>query len=174
MLIKKLRMRYTVFLLSLVFFLTSVATGQTIQGDYAIKNVQTGLLLRIKDANSKDGTPIVAYYPENWKCMTWNFKHVDGTTYKLQNLFSGKTLQPNGTIISGVVLEEQPLSQQNDKQLYQFEPVGKNIYMIRLKGTELYISSSSEKAIVDSKIILAEKSKSKLEQWTLYPQSPTM
>src|ERR1700761_7736633 len=46
----------------------------SIRGDFAMKNVHTGKYVRIKDANGANGTPIVAYSPENWKCMTWEFQ----------------------------------------------------------------------------------------------------
>src|SRR5579864_6430586 len=86
--------------------LTSIRAQDVIKGTYAIRNMQTGMVLRIKDANSKDGTPIVAYEPVNWKCVTWNFKHVGGQTYQLQNIFSGKTLQPlNANVAEGNALE---------------------------------------------------------------------
>jgi hypothetical protein len=81
----------------LYFILQSLSVSlfaQVIHGTYAIKNEQTGMLLRIKDANGKNGTPLVAYNPVNWKCMTWDFKHVEGQTYQLKNLFTSKTFQP--------------------------------------------------------------------------------
>jgi hypothetical protein len=62
-------------------FFYSTSFSQVIKGTYAIKNVETGMLLRIKDANKKDGTPLVAYSPVNWKCMTWDFIHVEGQSY---------------------------------------------------------------------------------------------
>ena len=151
-----------------------MASAQTIEGAYAIKNVQTGMLLRIKDANGANGTPLVAYYPENWKCMTWDFKHIDGDTYELKNLLSGKTFKPNGDIAPGVALQEQPLNAEAGTQQYTFEPVSKNTYRIKLKGTGLYVASSTEKDSVNSQIILSAKSDSKTQEWTIYQQSPTM
>jgi hypothetical protein len=161
-------------LLCFYLLITVVASAQTIEGAYAIKNAQTGMLLRIKDANGANGTPLVAYYPENWKCMTWDFEHIDGDTYELKNLLSGKTFKPNGEITPGVALQEQPLSAQTNEQQYTFELVSKNIYRIKLKGTELYVTSSTEKESIDSQIILSAKSNSKTQQWTIYQQSPTM
>ena len=145
-----------------------------IQGTYAIKNVQTGLVLRIKDANTKDGTPIVAYSPVNWKCVTWDFKHVDGQTYQLKNLFSGKTLQPvNTTVNNGDALYEQPFNDGTNQQ-YEFIPVANNVYLIKLKGTDLYITPSDKEGTVNAQIILAKKDAGKLQQWTIYEQHPTM
>jgi len=77
-----------------IFFCSGrVAFAQVIKGTYAIKNVQTGMLLRIKDASKANGTPLVSYNPVNWKCMTWDFQHKEDNTYQLRNLFSGKTFQ---------------------------------------------------------------------------------
>jgi hypothetical protein len=158
-----------------LFLAGIVATkAQTIQGTYAIKNVQTGMLLRIKDANTKDGTPLVAYDPEDWKCMTWDFKHIGANTYQLKNLLSGKTFEPAGAISTGTPLHEEPINNTGASQQYDFEPAGKDTYIIKLKGTDLYITPSDEKGTTNSSIILAPKSGTKLQQWVIYQQSPTI
>jgi hypothetical protein len=161
-----------VFISMLLF--TSMHAQKVIKGTYAIKNIQTGMVLRIKDANSKNGTPIVAYDPVNWKCVTWDFKHVEGQTYQLQNLFSGKTLQPvNANAVQDNALEEQPLTN-NDVQQYEFIPVQKDVYLIKLKGMDLYITPSDKDGKINSQIVLAKKDGTKLQQWTIYEQHPTM
>ena len=157
-----------------IFVLSSAYAQDVIKGTYAIKNVQTGMVLRIKDANSKNGTPIVAYDPVNWKCVTWDFKHIGGQTYQLQNLFSGKTLQPvNANAVQDNALEEQPLTN-NDVQQYEFIPVDKDVYLIKLKGIDLYVTPSDKEGKVNSQIILAKKNGTKLQQWTINEQHPTM
>lgn len=65
-------MKYVILIVLLTIFSNSFS--QDIKGNYAIKNVKTGMLLRVKDAASKNGTPLVAYNPQNWKCMTWDLK----------------------------------------------------------------------------------------------------
>lgn len=152
-----------------LFVLT--ANAQTIKGTYAIKNVQSGLLLRVKDANGKDGTPIVLYDAQNWKCMTWDFKKIDGNTYQLQNLFTNKTMQAMGTD-TGAGFNEQPLEPQKASQLYDFEPVGKDTYLIKLKGTERYLTGTGSD--INTLVKLAPKTGDKSQQWTIYQQSPTM
>lgn len=157
-----------------VFIIASLHAQDVIKGTYAIKNVQTEMVLRIKDANSKDGTPIVAYNPVDWKCVTWDFQHVDGQTYQLKNLFSGKTLQPvNATAADGTAMEEQPMNR-SDVQQYEFIPVEKNIYLIKIKGKDLYVTPSDKDGEVNSQIILAKKDGSKLQQWTINEQHTTM
>ncbi|NVM63956.1 hypothetical protein FHW88_002245 [Mucilaginibacter sp. SG538B] len=159
----------------LCFLLPGLAvSAQQIKGSYAIKNEQTGMLLRVKDAHSENGTPLVAYYPENWKCMTWNFKHVAGNTYQLQNLLTNKTFQPKGDADVNVALEEQSLNANSAIQQYEFEAIDNDTFMIKLKGTDLYITPSDKKGVVNSQIVLAKKTNTKDQYWNIYEQSPTM
>lgn len=160
---------------SLLLLMHCYVSGQTIKGKYAIKNVETGMLLRVKDASNKNGTPLVAYPPQNWKCMTWNFISVEGNTYQLKNLFTGKTFQPKaGGDTTAAALEEQVLSTASSNQQFDFEPAGKNIYWIKLKGTELYLTSGDKKGTVNLPVILSRKSGNKEQEWTIYAQAPTM
>ncbi len=130
------------------------------------------MLLRIKDANKSDGTPLVGYAPQDWKCMTWDFNHVDGSIYFLKNLFTGKTIQSlNKNPSPGDVLKQQPINNTVSQQ-YEFVPVEKNVYLIKLKGTDLYITPSEEEGKVNAPIIFSKKTGSKLQQWTIYEQHP--
>ena len=59
-----------------------------------IRNVQYGLLLRPRDANNADGTPLVLYSAQPWKCMTWTVKPSEnsgGLVASLKNRFTSKT-----------------------------------------------------------------------------------
>jgi hypothetical protein len=165
-------------LLSFVFliyfaFLTNSYT-QEIKGTYAIKNVQTGMLLRIKDADSKSGTPLVSYSAQNWKCMTWDFQATGENTYQLKNLFTKKTFQPLGELKDAVLLEEQPIVSGAANQQYEFIRIKKDIYLIRLKGTELYLSPVDAQGSTNSAIVLSKKKDGALQQWNIYHQNPTM
>jgi hypothetical protein len=160
-------------LLAIAVLAPAACFAQPIQGTYAIKNSQTGLLLRVQDAKKANGTPIVAYSPVNWKCVTWDFKHVEGNTYQLRNLFTNKTLQPQDQALpDGVALEQQPLVALQTNQEYEFIPVEKTRYRIRLKGTELYITPADRNGSVNSKITLAKKTESAAQLWTIYEQDP--
>ncbi|QEC79843.1 RICIN domain-containing protein [Mucilaginibacter ginsenosidivorax] len=167
-------MKKTLLILSLQLSLSFFASAQDIKGNYAIKNVQTGMLLRVKDAGSKNGTPLVAYYPENWKCMTWNFKNTSGNSYQLQNLLTNKTFQPVTKADINVAFEEQPLVDASPNQEYEFIGVKKDTYLIKLKGTDLYLTPADIKGKVNSAIILAAKRTTPEQLWTIYEQSPTM
>ncbi len=162
-------------IISAVFILSFTVTAQNIKGTYAIKNVSTGMLLRVMDANKKNETPIVAYSPTNWKCMTWDFNQVEGNTYLLRNLFTNKTFQPQkGEVTEGTALEQQPISNSENTQQWEFISAANNTYMIKLKGSDLYITPSDKNGTVNSKIILAKKKDDKTQYWTIYEQHPTM
>lgn len=166
-------MKKSLLMSILIVLMASFAQAQIIKGNYAIKNVQTGMLLRVKDASGKNGTPLVAYDPQNWKCMTWDFKNIDGNTYQLRNLFTSKTFQPKKDTEKLVNLEEQPLVTGDANQQYEFIAVG-NAYLIKLKGTELFLTPEDKKGSTNSNIILAKKTNTKDQYWTIYEQSPTM
>lgn len=166
------RMKTYLYIIVLCLF-SLKGIAQTIQGTYAIKNTQTGLVLRVQDARKANGTPIVSYSPVNWKCVTWDFVHIDGNAYQLRNLFTNKTLQPlGGTLTEGTSLEQQPMVAAQKSQIYEFIPVTKDTYRIRLQGTELYITPSEDAASINSKVILAPKTGSKNQLWTIYEQHP--
>ncbi len=147
--------------------------SQVIQGTYAIKNIETGIYLRIKDANTDNGTPLVAYTPVNWKCVTWEFEHVEGNAYQLKNLFTNKTFQPN-SIAVGSILQQQPLSKDSVTQVYEFIPIENNVYMIKLKGSHLYLTPSDKEGNINNNIILSPYSNSTIQWWTLKEQQPTI
>ncbi len=67
---------------------------------YQIRNIKYDELLRPKDANNAEGTPIVLYPAQPWKCMTWKLKPATNstadatapsTTFWVKNLFTSKT-----------------------------------------------------------------------------------
>lgn len=163
------------FLTILLLVIASSGFCQTIKGTYAIKNVQNGMLLRMQDANKKDGTALVAYSPVNWKCVTWDFNKIEGNTYQLRNLFTNKTFQPENTKpVNGTPLHQQPITLNRNNQLYEFILIDKDVYMIKLKNTDLYLSPADPKGTENSAIILSEKRGGKQQLWTIYEQHPTM
>ncbi len=168
-------MKHVITVAVLLLLTRLVVAAQAISGDYALKNVHTGKYVRIKDANSADGTPIVAYSPVEWKCVTWHFEPADAAgAYTLKNLFSGKTLVPvKGQAQPGTALEELPLTGQTIQQ-YELIAAGSGQYWIRLKGTQLYLSPADPKGATNSAIILQPKQTGDLQLWTLVEQHPTM
>src|ERR1700744_750205 len=166
-------MKLMIALIALLAGVFGRAQGQ-VQGDFALKNVHTGKYVRIKDANSADGTPIVAYSPVNWKCVTWEFKPAADGFYTLVNLFSGKTMQPlNGEAKAGVTMEEQPIGKYRN-QLYELIVAGDKQYYVRLKDADLYLTPADANGETNSSIVLQPKKDGDLQCWTLVAQHPTM
>jgi hypothetical protein len=58
---------------------------------YQIMNKKHGDLLRPKDANGSDGTPIVLYSAQLWKCLTWKLTATGESEFIVQNHFTSKS-----------------------------------------------------------------------------------
>jgi len=64
---------------------------------YQIRNVKFGDLLRPRDANSANGTPLVLYPAQPWKCMTWKLLPAGDSVFQLRNHFTSKTFAAGAT-----------------------------------------------------------------------------
>jgi hypothetical protein len=146
-----------------------IDTMQVISGAFAIHNVETRKNLRPYNAGVSDGNRIILYPHNEWKCLTWRFNHIEGTTYQLQNLYTEKTFEPKSGTEAGVTLWQQPLKK-DKSQYWEFIGQPDETYLIRLKDTELYITLSSDKT--DSDIILMPYQNSSRQQWKLIEQYP--
>jgi hypothetical protein len=135
---------------------------------YAIQNIVTDKCLRPYEAGKADGNAIILYDHQNWKCMTWEFIKVEGETYRLKNLFTAKTFGPVPGPEKGAALKQQPLADGSPE--WEFIKEG-DTYLIKYKGTDLYITISSEDT--NSAIVLMPKQDSAKQQWRLVAQEPT-
>jgi len=152
-------------------FTCAAVSAQIRENSYAIVNVVTGKVLRIKDANSSDGTPIVSYSSVNWKCVTWEFQPTKDGAYRLKNLFSEKTLGPSP---DGKTLEEQTVANGSEDQLYEFIPAGNDTYFIKQRKKGLFVTPGDENGTVDEPVVLQAKKNTDIQKWRLREQHPTM
>ncbi len=136
---------------------------------FAIQNVQTGKDIRVQNANYHNNARTILYGHHNWECITWEMIKLEENTYLLKNLYTEKTFEPISTPKSGVGLWQKPMGGR-DYQYWEFIPQANDTYLIRLKGTELYITISSEDE--DTPLILVPKQNSKSQLWKLIRQSP--
>ena len=67
---------------------------QYIKGSFAIQNVQTGKNIRPYNSGTSNGNRIILYDHNEWKCLTYEFIHVEGDFYQLKNLYTQKTFEP--------------------------------------------------------------------------------
>ena len=82
---------------------------------YQIRNSKYGELLRPENANGANGTPIVLYPAQPWKCMTWKLHPAGDSVFQLQNHFTSKTFAAK-TNASQVTLAQIPFSRAADKR----------------------------------------------------------
>lgn len=148
---------------------------QTIKGSFAINNILSGKNLRPDPSSNSvevfvsDGNGIVLYPYEAWKCMTWTFTHVEGNTYKLQNLYTEKTFQPSGELQAGVTISQQTL-REDSLQYWDFIEQSDGVYLIRPKDSELYLTITSSET--NSPVVLMPKQNSSEQEWKLIAHNP--
>ncbi|WP_433775359.1 RICIN domain-containing protein [Bacillus wiedmannii] len=159
-------------------FLSSIASvftnaksqnNQETNNTYAIQNVKTGKNLRAYKAGVEDGNTIILYKHAKWKCMTWQFIQVDSESYQLKNMYTSKTFQPSSMPEPGVTLWQQALKEDN-LQYWEFIKQPDETYLVRLKGTSMYVTISSDKS--NSSIILMPLQNSNSQQWKFIKQNP--
>src|SRR5262249_15106728 len=67
-------------------------------------------------ANGANGTPIVLYPAQPWKCMTWKFYPVGESRYQLQNHFTSKTFSSTVGEPAGGAVKQVPFSKKADER----------------------------------------------------------
>jgi hypothetical protein len=142
------------------------------ENTYAIQNVGTGKNVRVRDAGIEDGTSIILYRAANWECMTWRLIQLEDASFLLQNLYTQKTFQPQSSPESGVRLWQQSLGGSRFQRWELVEQPGGDAYLIRLQGTELYATATSEEN--DSPIVLLRRQDSPRQLWRLVRQTPVV
>ena len=125
---------------------------------FQIRNHKYGDLLRPEDANSADGTPIVLYPAEHWKCMTWRFHPAGESSLQIQNHFTSKTF-----VAEAGNQPQLPVSQ---------VPFGKNLQdrpawqLTRLSdGSYKLTDSKSGKALTAAKRDIGSRVSIVIEKW---------
>lgn len=144
-----------------------------IKNAYAIQNIETGKDLRVHNANIDNGTEIILYNHKKWECITWEFIELEENTFLLKNLYTQKTFQPSSNSPSkGDKLIQKELGG-STLQYWEFLKENNGNYLIRLKGTELYLTSSSTET--NAPVVLMEKlpkQNPNKQLWKLIKQNP--
>ena len=107
--------------------------GQPLEATtYQIRNKKYQELLRPKDANNADGTRIVLYSPEPWKCMTWKVQPTTNEDCLLRNFFTHKTFSPEKADKVGAdpVVQIPFAHQTKDVPVWQFTKLADGTYKI--------------------------------------------
>ncbi|MDR2038874.1 MAG: RICIN domain-containing protein [Bacteroidales bacterium] len=136
---------------------------------YAIQNIGNGKDIRVRDAGNSDGTKMILYSHHNWECITWQLIELGDNIYLLKNLYTQKSFQPSSVPAAGVTLWQQTLGGSR-LQYWEFVKQPGDSYLIRLKDTELYLTSTSDEN--DSDIVLMPEQDSDKQRWRLIRQNP--
>ncbi|MFD1670911.1 RICIN domain-containing protein [Agrilactobacillus yilanensis] len=136
---------------------------------HMIQNVSSGKVIRPRDAQITDGTPIIQYTPQNWECTTWQFIDLGNSEYLFKDLYTQKSFQPVSTPVDGVELEQQAIGG-NPLQHWIIHKLADEAISIQLKGTNLFITSPDNK--VNSRLQLRPYTGSSTQQWHLKEQRP--
>lgn len=89
---------------------------------YQIRNIKGDELLRPRDANAANGTPIALYPARPWKCMTWRLQAAGDSGFTVKNLFTSKTfcVNTNSTVPPQAVTQLPLAKNPNDAPHWQF------------------------------------------------------
>ncbi|MCW3806783.1 RICIN domain-containing protein [Plebeiibacterium marinum] len=136
---------------------------------YALQNIQSGKDIRVHDAIFTDNAKTILYPHHVWECITWEMIQIEDCTYLLKNLYTQKTFEPVSDPKPGVSLWQKSLGG-SKFQYWEFLKQDNDTYFIRLKGTELYITISSEDD--DAELVLQPLNNSDSQRWKLIRQNP--
>lgn len=136
---------------------------------YAIQNIQSGKDIRVQNANYHDDARTIIYPHHEWECITWEFIETEDNTFLLKNLYTQKTFEPISTPQPGVGLWQKSMGG-SKYQYWEFIKQADETYLIRLKGTELYVTISSLED--NSLLVLQPVQNSDSQRWKLIRQNP--
>lgn len=140
---------------------------------YQIRNEKYRELLRPKDANSAEGTRLVLYSPQPWKCMTWKVEPTAEETYSLRNLFTSKTFAPgrtNGAVtpVVQISLGEKPASIPS----WRFIRLSDGAYEIRLANSTKVLTAVADADGGGESIVLEDWKNADEQKWELLKIDP--
>jgi Ricin-type beta-trefoil lectin domain-like len=120
-----------IVLCACVAALAADASGPAASKSYQIRNKKYGDLLRPRDANSANGTPLVLYPAEPWKCMTWKLSSAGESRFFLQNHFTSKTFSPKAGEEKQAAVAQVPFGKsEEERPAWQFTKLADGTYKI--------------------------------------------
>jgi len=97
---------------------------------YQIRNKKFGDLLRPENANNAEGTRIVLYPAEPWKCMTWKLHPAGESTFQVQNHFTSKTFIANTSHGETNVIQTAFAREAGERPVWRFTKLADGSYQI--------------------------------------------
>jgi hypothetical protein len=141
---------------------------------YQIRSRQYGELLRPQDANNANGTPIVLYPAQPWKCMTWKLSPAGESQFCLQNHFTSKTFaasQKEGDSI--VFVTQVPFGKPSDERpIWQFTKLQDGTFKIVDAKSGNVLTARKSPTDSDVKVVLQAWADRDSQKWTLQEIDP--
>jgi hypothetical protein len=102
----------------------------TVTESYQIRNKKFGDLLRPENANNAEGTRIVLYPAEPWKCMTWKLRPAGDAGFHVQNHFTSKTFVVNPGPGATNVIQTALARESAERPVWRFTKLADGAYQI--------------------------------------------
>jgi hypothetical protein len=162
---------------SLVFAVLGVAFGAdssapaanpSTPASYQVRNKKFAQLLRPEDANSANGTRLVLYPAQPWKCMTWKFHPAGESAFQLQNHFTSKTFAGETAEKPLQAVTQVPFAKESDKRpVWQFTKLADGTYkIVDAKSGKILTATKDDGGV---RIVLDTWHDTDEQKWELLP-----
>ncbi len=142
---------------------------------YQIKNKKFGDLLRPEDAKRADGTPIVLYPAQSWKCMTWKVSEAGDAKFALQNHFTSKSFAAKaiGDQAASVAVVQVPFGKTAEgRPVWEITKLKDGTYKIVEAKTGKALTAQKGAGDSEVKIVLAAWNDGDEQKWELQEIDP--
>lgn len=142
------------------------ASNPSTPASYQVRNKKFAQLLRPEDANNANGTRLVLYPAQPWKCMTWKFHPAGESAFQLQNHFTSKTFAGETAEKPLQAVTQVPFAKESDKRpVWQFTKLPDGTYKIAdSKSGKILTAAKDENGM---RIVLEAWHDSDEQKWEL-------
>jgi hypothetical protein len=149
------------------------ATNPAAPASYQVRNKKFAQLLRPEDANSANGTRLVLYPAQPWKCMTWKFHPAGEAAFQLQNHFTSKTFAGETSEKALQAVSQVPFAKESDKRpVWQFTKLADGTYKISDAKSGKALTAVKEENGSRVRIVLDMWHETDEQEWELLPIDP--
>ena len=138
-------------------------------GSFQLRNLKYGELLRPEEARSADGTRIVLYSAQSWKCLTWKF-HANGESlFQLQNHYTSKTFAAEtGVDKAPAAVTQVPFSKKGEERpTWRFTKLADGSYKITDAKSGKALTAVKEETGSGARIVVQAWKESDAQKWEL-------
>ena len=144
-------------------------------GSFQIRNQKYGNLLRPEEANSADGTRIVLYPAQPWKCLTWKLQASGESRFQLQNHYTSKTFAAAEAEAdkTPVAVTQVPFSNKPaERPTWQFTRLADGRYKITDAKSGKALTAVKEESGATVRIVVQAWQESDAQKWELIEIDP--